>query len=112
MRITGLKGEDLAVNYLKKKGYRILEKNYRTPLGEIDIIAEKKGTVVFVEVKTRTSDAFGLPEEAVTRQKQERIKKVALLYLKGLNRVPPVRFDVLSIELKPEPVIQHIEYAF
>jgi putative endonuclease len=112
MRITGLKGEDLAVNYLKKKGYRILEKNFRTQLGEIDIIAEQNGTIVFVEVKTRTTDAFGLPEEAVTWQKQERIKKVALLYLKGLKRVPPVRFDVLSIELKPEPVIEHIEYAF
>lgn len=112
MRDRGLKGEALAISYLKKKGYKILEKNYRTKFGEIDIIASKDGVVVFIEVKTRSTDAFGAPEESVTRDKQERIKKIALYYLKDLKNLPALRFDVISIELKPEPQIEHIEYAF
>lgn len=94
---TGKYGEEQAAHLLQKKGYRILERNYRTNLGEIDIIAIDKGTIVFVEVKTRTSDVFGLPFEAVTTKKQEKLKKVALLYLKKFRREFPVRFDVISI---------------
>lgn len=112
MRDRGLKGEALAISYLKRKGYKILEKNYRTKFGEIDVIASKDDVVVFIEVKTRTTEAFGAPEESVTRQKQERIKKAALYYLKHLKTIPALRFDVISIELKPEPQIEHIEYAF
>ncbi|MCX7793798.1 MAG: YraN family protein [Thermodesulfovibrionales bacterium] len=112
MRDRGIKGENLAINYLKKKGYKILERNYRTRAGEIDIIASKDGMVVFVEVKTRSTDLFGAPEESVTKEKQERLKKAALYYLKDLKNMPPLRFDVISIELKPEPTIVHIEYAF
>ena len=114
MRATGLKGEGIAIKFLKKQGYKILEKNYRTPFGEIDIIALRDGVVVFVEVKARNTDLFGFPEEAVTRQKQERIKRSALCYLKNLKEVPPVRFDVISIDLGkyPEPLVEHIEYAF
>lgn len=108
----GMSGEALAINYLKKKGYRILKKNYRTRFGEIDIIACKDDVVVFIEVKTRNTDAFGAPEESVTKQKQERIKKAALCYLKKFKTIPSVRFDVISIELKTEPDIRHIEYAF
>lgn len=115
MRGIGSIGEGIAQEYLRKKGYRILEKNYRTRFGEIDIIAEDKGTIVFIEVKTRIHETFGAPEESVTRQKQERLKKVALCYLKDLKKIPPVRFDVLAIELKgksADAVIEHIEYAF
>ncbi len=114
MRDTGLRGEAIATKYLRKKGYRILERNYRTPFGEIDIIAEDRGTLVFIEVKTRKADLFGLPEESVTIKKRERIKKAALHYLKDLKKVPPVRFDVLSILTSPlsEVLIEHIEYAF
>lgn len=112
MRDRGLKGEALAINYLKKKGYKILERNYRTKFGEVDIIASKDGVIVFIEVKTRSTDAFGAPEEAVTSQKQERVKKTALYYLKHLRTIPPLRFDVISVELKEKPQIVHIEHAF
>ncbi len=112
MRDSGLKGEAIAINYLKKKGYKILQRNYRTKFGEIDVIASKDDVMVFIEVKTRSTDLFGAPEDAVTRQKQERIKKAALYYLKDFKTIPPLRFDVISIELKPEPRIEHIEYAF
>lgn len=108
----GRSGEALAISYLKKKGYKILEKNYRTKFGEIDIIASKDDMVVFIEVKTRNTDNYGAPEESVTREKQERIKKAALYYLKNLKNIPALRFDVISIELKQEPRIEHIEYAF
>jgi len=97
--ITGPQGEELAARLLRKNGYRILERNFRTGIGEIDIIAMEKGTLVFIEVKTRTSDAFGTPFEAVTRRKRDKIKKTALLYLKNLRREVPVRFDVVSIML-------------
>lgn len=114
MRETGLEGEDIAIRFLKKEGYKILEKNYRTPFGEIDIIASKNGVVVFIEVKARNRDLFGSPKEAVTVKKQERIKRSALYYLKGLKDMPPVRFDVISIDMgkNPGPFVEHIEYAF
>lgn len=96
---TGSRGEDLAVVYLLKRGYRILERNYRNHLGEIDIIALEKGTIVFIEVKTRTSDSYGFPIEAVTKKKQEKLKNIALLYLKKYRREAPARFDVVSIVL-------------
>lgn len=94
---TGCRGEERAVFHLKKRGYRILERNYRNRLGEIDIIAFEKGTVVFIEVKSRTSDAFGFPIEAVTRRKQAKMKSIALLYLKKFGREVPARFDVVSV---------------
>ena len=74
----GEQGEALAVRHLKKAGYKIIETNYRTRLGEIDIIAKDKDTIVFVEVKTRTSVHFGSPKWAVTPQKQKKISMVAL----------------------------------
>jgi len=97
---TGSRGEDRAVFYLQKRGYRILERNYRNRLGEIDIIALEKGTIVFIEVKTRTSDSFGFPFEAVTKRKREKMKNVALLYLKKFRHEVPARFDVVSIFLE------------
>jgi putative endonuclease len=69
MKPLGSKGEDLAVRFLEKKGYRILSRNFRTPVGEIDVIAEDRNTLVFIEVKTRTDDSFGHPFEAVTFRK-------------------------------------------
>jgi len=77
----GKSGETTAVQYLKKNGYRILEQNYRTDLGEIDIIAKDKDTLVFIEVKARTSYRFGDPKYAVTQKKQRKISMVALSYL-------------------------------
>lgn len=94
----GEEGELFAARYIKKKGYKIKEQNYRTPLGEIDIIAMDGKTIVFIEVKTRKSVAYGYPFEAVNSHKQKQIIKTAHHYLlkkKYQNR--PSRFDVLSL---------------
>jgi putative endonuclease len=93
----GEKGEGLAVKFLKKKGYRIVEQNYKTNIGEIDIIALDGNVLVFIEVKTRESIGFGLPFEAVNRRKRRKIVNVALSYLKRFDDLPPCRFDVVSI---------------
>lgn len=96
----GKKGEDIAVAHLKKLGYKIIIRNYRGRLGEIDIIARDKDTLVFIEVKTRKTEEFGNPKEEVTRRKRHQISKVALEYLKrsGLSSVK-ARFDVVAIKL-------------
>ena len=95
----GKKSERLAAEYLKLKGYRIIETNYRCPVGEIDIIAREKGTLVFVEVKARRSSRFGSPKGAVTPAKQRKISMAALDYLKrsGKNDAR-ARFDVVAID--------------
>jgi putative endonuclease len=94
----GLKGEKQAEEFLKKQGYKIIERNFRLPFGQIDIIAKEKNTLCFIEVKARRNISFGLPKEAVSSTKQKKILKVALAYLKQkgfLNK--KVRFDVISI---------------
>ena len=113
MNTLGKEGEDLALRFLKKQGYRIIGKNYRTPFGEIDIIADDGGVLVFVEVKTRSGDAFGSPFEAVDRKKRDKIRKVALCYMKRLRKEPAARFDVLSIDVDGgQKKIDHIKDAF
>lgn len=95
---VGMEGEEKAVLFLQSKGYAILERNYKTKFGEIDIIAQETDTIVFVEVKARNTCSFGTPEEQISWNKQQRIMKIALTYLKKNhleNR--PVRFDVVSI---------------
>jgi putative endonuclease len=96
----GKKGEVLAAQYLKRQGYDIKEQNWRSSLGEIDLIARDKETIVFVEVKTRKSAHYGSGEMAVDKHKQEQIAKVALSYLlkRGLKDVD-CRFDVVSVML-------------
>lgn len=93
----GEKGEGIAVGFLRKMGYRIIQQNYRTPIGEIDIIAREDDVLVFVEVKTRESLGFGQPFESVIRRKRRKIANVALLYLKKFTDIPPCRFDVVSV---------------
>ena len=103
----GANGEEIAVRFLKTRGYRILERNYRTRLGEIDIIAEQGGDLVFIEVKTRSAVLFGSPLESVTVSKQRQLSKVALEYVgkKGcLDR--SARFDVVGIQAKALPAKQ------
>jgi putative endonuclease len=97
----GKKGEDIACRALKKDRYRVIEKNYRCRQGEIDIIAEDKaGVMCFVEVKARSRDDFGLPEEAVTRRKQGRIQAAAYSYIESKRIIPrTMRFDVVSVDL-------------
>jgi putative endonuclease len=113
MRRLGIEGEEAAVRFLKKKGYKIVSRNFRSPVGEMDIIAEEGDTLVFVEVKTRTDDSFGHPFEAVTRTKREKLRKVALSYLKHSRQEAASRFDVLSIERDGDSYrIEHIKDAF
>ena len=108
-KILGRKGEELTCRYLKKRGYRILHRNYVTPFGEADIVALKEGMYCFVEVKTRESDAFGLPVEAVTARKQERYRKIALYFCSCLREEVPCRFDVSSVY---EGGLDYFEGAF
>lgn len=113
MKSFGNKGEDIAADYLKKKGYTILHRNYNTPLGEADIVAKDKNIIVFVEVKARSSDAFGQPFEAVNHRKQEKLKKIALYYLKHNKIELPVRFDIVSIiSRNGKAEVNHIPEAF
>lgn len=94
----GKSGEELAVALLEESGYRILARNYKTKLGEIDIVAYDKDTICFVEVKTRHSDKHGLPQEAISGFKQRQISKTALIYLKKNHLLDKkARFDVVSI---------------
>ncbi len=112
-KILGREGEDRAAKFLKKQGYKILERNYSTPQGEIDLIALHRGEVVFVEVKTRTNESYGAPELAVNPRKQQRMIKAALGYIKykKLHQVP-CRFDVVAISAATEKEIDLIENAF
>lgn len=109
-------GESLAAKHLQTRGYRILAQNYRARRGEIDLIARDGEFIVFVEVKTRRSLKFGLPQAAVTLQKQRQISKVALAYLQSRNRMDaPCRFDVIAIHLSPQLELlklEQIESAF
>jgi putative endonuclease len=107
MKSLGNRGEDLAIQFLKKQGYKIIERNYKTLLGEIDIIAQDGNKLVFVEVKTRTTDAFGFPFESVNKRKREKLKKLALGYLKKRGNELPLRFDVLSIIYNDAEVKKH-----
>ena len=106
----GAIGEKLARNFLKKKGYRIRETNYRSPKGEIDIIAEKKDCLVFVEVRTKTSSSFGSPEESITTAKKEKLIALALAYLNSQKIMPPSwRIDFVAVELNQKGEATRIE---
>ena len=111
----GAYGEEVAAAYLCEQGYTLLERNFRCPLGEIDIIANKRHDLIFIEVKTRRSALFGLPQDAVGRHKQRQIIRSAQWYLKkpGVSRLHP-RFDVIAILARPgqPPEINHIQNAF
>lgn len=110
----GRESETVVVKQLKKKGYKILEQNYRTKLGEIDIIAKDKKTLVFVEVKARRSDLYGSPKWAITPKKQRQMSKVALYYLKVTKQTKAkARFDVVTLlSTKNMPKIDIIKNAF
>lgn len=109
-KIFGSIGENIVAKYLEDKGYEILEQNYYNKIGEIDIIAKQKDIIIFIEVKRRTSAKFGLPREAVTHSKQNKIRLVALAYLKSKKLMNcKCRFDVVE-ELNGK--ITHIENCF
>lgn len=109
----GTEGEALAVQYLKGKGYSIVAVNYRFEKSEIDIIAKHNETLVFVEVKARSSNRFGFPEEAISEKKKEKLMEGAEAYLLENNLQCPIRFDVIAITKSGDSVeMEHIEDAF
>ncbi len=110
----GKMGEELAVTRLRAMKYQILERNYRCPLGEMDIVAREKGSLVFVEVKTRATKDFGGPAAAVNERKQRQLSRVALMYINQKRvRDVPARFDVVAVDLSgPKPGIEIIQNAF
>lgn len=111
-RDLGYRGEDLAAAALKKAGYKIIERNYLSPLGEVDLIARHRGTLVFIEVKTRRNTKFGNPAEAVHPAKQAKLRRLADYYLKQkrLGEIP-VRFDVVAVTFAREGTIIEIIYG-
>ena len=110
----GQLGEEAASKYLQNLGYHIVARNYRCPEGEIDIICTYQKELVFVEVKTRPSTSFGFPEEAVTRKKQNTIRKASRHFLADYpERYHEIRFDVISILLESDQMVfNHIKAAF
>ena len=113
-KTLGKKGEDIAAAFLEKKGYNILFRNYKCSFGEIDIIAKHKKILSFIEVKTRSTKKYGLPQEAVTSVKQTKISRVALEFVQRYkmdNRA--ARFDVVSVQyLNDGYEVDLIENAF
>lgn len=112
---TGAAGEEMACRYLEQNGFRIIERNWRTRSGEVDIIARCGDTVVFIEVKTRRGRAFGEPEEAVTPAKARKIRQLAAEYLVTVSPSREVRFDVIGLLLDAEGnllQLRHITNAF
>jgi putative endonuclease len=106
---TGKRGEDLAVAHLLERGYHIMARNYKCFYGEADIVARDGDTIVFVEVKSRKSENFGLPQEAVGFAKQKKLSRISLCYLqeKGLD-AGNARFDVIAVKMSPAGTHIHL----
>ena len=107
----GRRGEDIAAEYLAKKGYTIRVRNFRTRYGEIDLVCRKGSEVIFVEVKTRASDQFGLPEEAVTSQKLRHLRRAAAIFRSRFKIWDPCRIDVITVGFQETDgrILQHLE---
>ena len=115
-RTLGQRGEKAAVRYLRKLGYTIVAHSARDKVGELDVVAVDGRTVVFVEVKTRTSDVAGHPVEAVDDDKQRRLTRLALRYLKRHDLLEQRwRFDIVAVTWPPghrKPIVEHVKNAF
>ena len=109
-RNVGILGEKLARDFLKKRGYRILESNYRCPEGEMDIVARHKDSLVFVEVRTKRSLEFGSPEESITPTKMEKLRAVAAYYRQTHDNLPALwRIDVVAVQMDQKDKLLRIE---
>ncbi len=113
-QLLGKEGEKVAERYLRKKGYRVVERNYRCSAGEVDLIVLDRRVVVFVEVKTRTDHRFGTPLEAVEIRKQKKMIQTAQIFLSQKRLYQrDTRFDVVGISWPGgEPMVEHIQNAF
>jgi len=113
---TGRQGEEIAADYLKSKGYRILKRNYRCRLGEIDLIAVDRDQLVFVEVRAKSSDRYGLAQESIGNQKKARLRRLAAYYLQAEGQTGRnCRFDAVAVQFDREGKlveVEHIEDAF
>ena len=104
-------GETEARRYLERKAYVFMERNFRVPEGEIDLVMQDGDIVVFIEVKTRTSDSFGTPEESVSREKRKRLMRAAWIFLQERERIDDSwRIDVVAIEASPNWTIQRLDH--
>jgi len=115
-KLLGRQGEDAAARYLEKNNYQILCRNYSCKLGEIDIVARERDVIVFVEVRSRSSDNYGFPQESITSRKKVKLRQLALHYLKSAGMTNAnCRFDVIAVQLDGEGMLkklEHIENAF
>lgn len=112
---VGRRGEELAVKYLLNKGYEILVRNYRCKIGEIDVVARHAQALIFVEVRSSSSLAFGWPHESVNHKKKSKLRMVAQYYIQSTCYNLPVRFDVIGISFGTDgqlKSIEHVEDAF
>ncbi len=107
-------GENIAAQYLQTRGYAICGRNFRYGKGEIDLIAEFQGEIVFVEVKTRRNRSYGLPREAITAHKVNMLRQTAMAYLVRLGVDVPCRFDVVEVTFSGDgsPHLNHLQNAF
>lgn len=109
-QISGIKGEELAVSHLRKNGYKIIERNFRAKAGEVDIIAQDGDTLVFVEVKARSTNEFGSPLEAITYRKLKSLIKTAQFYkIKNPKLSESMRIDAVAITLDGENNLKSVE---
>jgi putative endonuclease len=111
---VGKKGEELARDYLVSKGYQILEQNWRFSKAEIDLIAKDGDILVFVEVKTRSYDFYGSPEDSVGRKKELLVADAGAAYMRRINHEWEIRFDIISVIMPKtgEPTLKHYPDAF
>ena len=106
----GQAGEDIARRYLEERGYALLEANYRCRWGEVDLVMEHEGSVVFVEVRTKRNSAFGTPEESVTATKRKRLTATAYTYLQEHALDVPFHIDLVAIALNTRGVVQRVTH--
>lgn len=111
---TGKAGEQVAVQFIEQKGYEILDENWTYGKCEVDIVAFKSNTIIFIEVKTRSSAAFGMPEDFVKPAKQRQLEKAAQAYIEIMDHKGEIRFDIVAVLLTKDNQfkINHIEDAF
>jgi putative endonuclease len=106
----GRRGEQIAKEYLEKKGYKIVEQNYRTRYGEIDLVAEKKNELVLVEVRTKIGDSFGAPEETINLKKLRKLRSNALAYARNRQWSGRIRVDAVGIVLKKDYSVERLNH--